>query len=57
MGWLTYYYLLEKYNGNLSKATKEEMDLAFRDNPNTPPEARVFAEKKWQENKKQENKK
>jgi len=50
MGWLTYYHLLEKYNGELSKATKEEMDFAYRDNPNTSPEARALAEKKWEEN-------
>ncbi len=49
MGWLTYYHLLEKYNGEILKATKEEMNFAFRDNPNTPPEARALAEKKWEE--------
>jgi len=49
MGWFAYYNLFEKYNGDLSKATKEEMDFAYRDNPNTPPEARALAEKKWKE--------
>jgi hypothetical protein len=29
MGWYDYYNLLKKYNGDLNKATKEEMQYAF----------------------------
>jgi hypothetical protein len=47
MGWLTYYNLLVKYNGDLSKATAEEMDFAWRDNPNDPSTARQLAEIKY----------
>ena len=50
MGWFDYYRLLEKYNGDLEKATEEEMRSAFRGNPNDPPSARALAEKKWEEN-------
>ena len=49
MGWFDYYVLLEKYNGDLSKATKEEMKYAARCNPNNPPDARALAEKKYKE--------
>jgi len=47
MGWYTYYKLLEKYNGDLTKATKEEMDNAYKSNPNTPSRAREIAEEKY----------
>lgn len=49
MGWFDYYKLLEKYNGNLKKATKAEMEHAFIGNPNDPFTARELAEKKWRE--------
>ncbi len=49
MSWRDYYRLLEKYNGNLSKATKAEMKEAARGNPNDPVSARQLAEKKWAE--------
>ena len=49
MSWFDYYRLLEKYDGNLEKATKEEMAYAARCNPNNPPDARALAEKKWAE--------
>ena len=49
MSWIDYYRLLEKYNGDLEKATEEEMDYAFRGNPNDPSSARALAEEKWKE--------
>lgn len=49
MGWFQYYRLLEQYSGDLSKATKEEMDWAARGNPNDPQTARDLAEKKYRE--------
>lgn len=52
MSWLTYYKLLEKYDGDLSKATLRELDVARRANPNTPDAARELAVKKWREDKK-----
>lgn len=50
MGWYNYYNLLEKYNGDLSKATKQEMTFAARCNPDNPRDARRLAEEKWHEN-------
>lgn len=47
MGWFNYYTLLEKYNGDLSKATKQELEYAARCNPNDPFTARSIAEDKW----------
>ena len=52
MGWFNYYRLLEKYNGDLSKATKQEMGCAANCNPDNPPDARALAEKKWREKQK-----
>lgn len=49
MGWYNYYSLLEKYNGDLSKASKNEMEFAALCNPNNPFDARRLAEEKWQE--------
>lgn len=49
MGWMDYYRLLEKYNGDLSKASRKEMAAAARANPNTPPAARSLARRKWHE--------
>lgn len=51
MGWYTYYKLLEKYNGDLSKATPEEMDGAAKSNPNTPPRALEIAREKFNQKK------
>ncbi len=50
MGWYTYYKLLEKYGGDLSKATEAEMDNAFKSNPNTPDRARAIAEEQYATN-------
>ena len=50
MGWINYYNLLEKYNGDLSKATTQELGYAAYCNPNNPVDARNLAEKKWREN-------
>jgi hypothetical protein len=52
MGWYNYFNLLEKYNGDLSKATKKEMDYAAYCNPDNPFDARALAEKKWKEKQK-----
>ena len=49
MSWLNYYKLLQKYNGDLTKATSPEMEDAYRSNPNTPDRARDIAEQKWKE--------
>lgn len=49
MGWFQYYRLLEQYNGDLKKATKEELDRAAKGNPNNPTDARLLAELKWRE--------
>lgn len=49
MSWFDYYRLLERYNGDLSKATDEEMKHCAKCNPSDPPSARALAEKKWQE--------
>jgi len=48
MSWLDYYELLERYDGDLSHATQEEMSFAAKCNPNDPPTARAIAEKAWQ---------
>jgi|Deesub1362B_J571_1020462.scaffolds.fasta_scaffold01301_5 hypothetical protein len=50
MGWLDYYRLLEKYNGDLSKATEEELEAAARANPNDPATARRMAKEEWRRN-------
>ncbi len=47
MGWYDYYTLLKKYGGDLSKATKEEIEYAARCNPNDPPTARYIAEERY----------
>ena len=47
MSWHDYYYLLEKYNGDLTKASPQELDYAKRWNPNTPEDARRLAEEEW----------
>ena len=48
MGWYNYYTLLEKYNGDLSKATEKELEYAAWCNPNDPVTARHIAEEKWE---------
>jgi hypothetical protein len=52
MGWLDYYHLLEKYNGDLKKAKTSELTQAAKNNPLDPVSARQLAEKKWEEAKK-----
>ena len=52
MSWINYYNLLEKYNGNLDKATEKELEIAAKWNPNDPVRARRIAEKKWKESRK-----
>lgn len=47
MSWLDYYELLQKYEGDLRRATKEEMAFAAKCNPNDPPRARAIAESIW----------
>ncbi len=47
MGWFNYYTLLKKYDGDLSKASKRELDFAEHCNPENPYDARALAEKKW----------
>ena len=54
MSWRDYYNLLEKYDGDLRKATKEELDYAWRGNPNNPHDALRLAKIKYKEAKKSE---
>lgn len=52
MGWVNYYHLLEKYDGDISRATPRELAFAARCNPDNPPDALAFAQKKWDEHQK-----
>lgn len=52
MGWFQYYKLLEDHDGDLSKASKEELEWAARGNPNNPADARKLAETKYDLDKK-----
>ena len=54
MNWKSFYDLLEKYNGELGRATRKEIDLAVVENPGSSFEARKIAEEKWNENKNNE---
>jgi len=47
MGWYTYFKLLEKYHGDLTKATREERKNAALSNPNNPRSALALARKQW----------
>jgi hypothetical protein len=47
MGWYDYFTLLERHNGDLSKASVAELAWAARGNPNTPVAARAGAEEAW----------
>ena len=49
MGWRNYYNLLEKYDGDLGKASPQEMHFAARCNPNDPATARRIAEARWKD--------
>lgn len=55
MGWYTYYKLLKKYEGDLSKATEDEMKDAWLSNPNTPPKALEIARGKYEAEKRGTN--
>lgn len=44
---MDYYRLLELYEGDLSKATGEELKIAANRNPNNPVAARTIAENKY----------
>lgn len=48
MGWLDYYWLIEKYDGDLSAATREELEAAARANPNDPESARGIAQEAYE---------
>lgn len=50
MGWLNYYRLLEKYGGDIKKATKKEFKQAVAANPNDPFTALSIASKKFVDN-------
>lgn len=50
MSWLDYYRLLEKYGGDIKKATAEEVRSAVRGNPNEPYAALALASRKFAEN-------
>jgi hypothetical protein len=47
MSWQDYYWLLEKYDGDLSLATKAELKAAMDANPNTSAAAWNMALQKW----------
>lgn len=47
MGWLSYYNLLKKYEGDISRATAAELKSAASANPNNPADALLLAEEKY----------
>lgn len=47
MGWYSYYDLLKKHRGDLTLATKEELDFCARDNPIDSPSALELAREKY----------
>lgn len=47
MGWYKYYLLLERYHGDLGRATKAEMADAASGNLNTPESSLRIAEKMY----------
>ncbi len=47
MGWYNYYKLLEKYVGDLDKASKKELREASLANPDNASAALEIAKKKW----------
>lgn len=47
MSWLEYHRLLEKYKGNISNATEEEIKSAEKGNPNNPDSALRVARMKY----------
>lgn len=51
MSWLEYYRLLEKYNGDLQRASGNELAEAARGNPNDPISALTVARRKYLEDK------
>lgn len=53
MGWMDYYRLLEKYDGNFKKASRQEKREAARANPNDPFSARMLATQKYREAQKE----
>lgn len=57
MGWYNYYLLLDKYEGDLSKATEFELKAAANANPDDPKSALALAEEKYRENRLAELKK
>lgn len=51
MGWMDYYRLYESYDGDLSKASKDELRQAARNNPNDPSTAKRIAKETWEREK------
>ena len=47
MSWRDYYYLFEKYDGDLSEASRKELHEARVGNPNTPEDALRLAQQEW----------
>lgn len=47
MGWIDYYRLMERYNGDLTNATMQELDAAKRANPNDWRSAWQLAREKY----------
>lgn len=56
MGWISYYNLLSKYDGDIARATTEELKSAAKSNSNDPHSALDLAEKKYREEKENFNK-
>lgn len=49
MGWYQYYRLLDKYEGKLNKATKEELHQAKHVDESDSDSAKAYATSKWKE--------
>lgn len=49
MGWLDWYHLIKKYDGNLNRASSDEIRKCIEANPNDPISALKLAMDKYRE--------
>jgi hypothetical protein len=54
MGWLTFYKLLRKYDGDINRASPRELKCADRANPNNPFAALRMAKEKFEAEQRRE---